>query len=116
LKTFQFDHTRLSLEPRNVWVAIAIDGFNPFLFRATYSCWPVFIIPLNLPLALFMKEKNILLSLVIHGNITAMSEVLIQIQFKPLICHYNTVTHSMQVDSVLGFNPVNKQLLQISFI
>jgi hypothetical protein len=43
-------------EPRNVQIAIATDGFNPFGFgKAQYSCWPVFVIPLNLPPSLCMN-------------------------------------------------------------
>jgi hypothetical protein len=37
-------------EPRNVCVALSTDGFNPYgLMAAPYTCWPMFIIPLNLP-------------------------------------------------------------------
>ena len=37
-------------EARNVRVALATDGFNPYgLMVVPYSCWPVFVIPLNLP-------------------------------------------------------------------
>jgi hypothetical protein len=55
-----------SMDARNVRVAMATDGFNPFGFgKAKYSCWPVFVIPLNLPPALCMKEENIFLSLVV---------------------------------------------------
>jgi hypothetical protein len=33
-------------EARNVHVAWAIDGFNPYgLLAAPYTCWPVFVIP-----------------------------------------------------------------------
>jgi hypothetical protein len=59
-----------ALEPRNIQVAIATDGFNPFVFGAPCSCWPVFVIPLNMFPALCMKEKNILLSLVLHNVCT----------------------------------------------
>jgi hypothetical protein len=32
-------------------VAISTDGFNPYgLSAAVYSCWLVFVIPMNLPL------------------------------------------------------------------
>ena len=32
-------------EARNVCVAVAIDGFNPYgMMAAPYSCWPVFVI------------------------------------------------------------------------
>ena len=37
-------------EARNVRVALATDGFNPYgMSAAPYTCWPVFVIPLNLP-------------------------------------------------------------------
>ena len=33
---------------RNVRVTLATDGFNPYgMVAASYSCWPVFVIPLN---------------------------------------------------------------------
>ena len=39
-------------DSRSVAVAISTDGFNPYgMSAAVYSCWPVFVIPLNLPLA-----------------------------------------------------------------
>ncbi|KAL6639429.1 hypothetical protein ACP70R_023159 [Stipagrostis hirtigluma subsp. patula] len=65
---FSMIHPDFAMEARNVRVAIATDGFNPFSFGATqYSCWPVFVIPLNLPPALCMKEENIFLSLAVPG-------------------------------------------------
>ena len=37
-------------EAHNVRVALATDGFNPYGISSTpYTCWPVFVIPLNLP-------------------------------------------------------------------
>jgi hypothetical protein len=48
-KQFDRDFPEFSIESRNVWIAIATDGFNPFsMTAAPYSCWPVFVIPLNL--------------------------------------------------------------------
>jgi hypothetical protein len=35
---------------------------------ATYTCWPVFVIPLNLPLGVCFQRQNILLSLIIPGH------------------------------------------------
>uniref|UniRef100_A0A0E0E3Z0 DUF4218 domain-containing protein n=1 Tax=Oryza meridionalis TaxID=40149 RepID=A0A0E0E3Z0_9ORYZ len=44
------------------------DGFNPFgMSAAAYTCWPVFVIPLNLPPGIVMKQHNIFLSLIIPG-------------------------------------------------
>ena len=43
-------------DPRNVRVGLATYGFTPFSENAaSYSCWPVFAIPYNLPPALCMK-------------------------------------------------------------
>ena len=43
-------HREKALEARNVRVALATDGFNPYgLMAAPYTCWPIFVIPLNLP-------------------------------------------------------------------
>ena len=43
-------HHEKAKEARNVRVALATDGFNPYgMMAALYSCWPVFVIPLNLP-------------------------------------------------------------------
>lgn len=66
-KHFDRHNPNFALDARNVRLAVATDGFNPFGFGAQYSCWPVFIIPLNLPPALCMKDENIFLSLVIPG-------------------------------------------------
>jgi hypothetical protein len=47
---FDSIHRVKAEEARNVRVALAIDGFNPYgLSAASYTCWPVFVIPLNLP-------------------------------------------------------------------
>lgn len=67
-KHFESEFPDFAMDSRNVHVAIATDGFSPFgLYGSQYSCWPVFVIPLNLPPALCMNEENIFLSLVIPG-------------------------------------------------
>ena len=43
-------HREKALEARNVRVALATDGFNPYgMAAALYTYRPMFIIPLNLP-------------------------------------------------------------------
>jgi hypothetical protein len=55
-------------EVRNVRFDLATNGFSPFNLTApSYSCWPVFAVPYNLLLALFMKYEFIFLCLVILG-------------------------------------------------
>ena len=49
-KYFDGCHTMKAMEARNVRVTLATDGFNPYgMMDAPYSCWPVFVIPLNPP-------------------------------------------------------------------
>ena len=55
-------------ESRNVWLAIATDGFNPRgIQSSSYSCWPVITVPYNLPPSLYVKSEFQLLSLLISG-------------------------------------------------
>jgi len=61
-KYFDGCHSEKAGESRNVRVALATDGFNPYgMAAAPYTCWPVFIIPLNLPPGVMF------LSLIISG-------------------------------------------------
>jgi hypothetical protein len=58
-----------ALEAWNVRVALATDGFNPFgMMAAPYTCWPVFMIPLNLPPGVMFEPKNVFLTLIIPGH------------------------------------------------
>ena len=47
---------------------MSTDGFNPYsLSAASYSCWPVFVVPLNLPPEVIIHSEYIFLALVIPG-------------------------------------------------
>jgi hypothetical protein len=66
---FDSIHHEKAREAHNVRVALATDGFNPYrMMAATYTCWPVFVIPLNLPPGVCFQRQNILLSLIISGH------------------------------------------------
>jgi hypothetical protein len=55
-------------DARNVRIRLAIDGFTSFTeSAASYSCWPVFAIPYNLPPALYMKYEYMFLCLIVPG-------------------------------------------------
>ncbi|WVZ58656.1 hypothetical protein U9M48_008899, partial [Paspalum notatum var. saurae] len=55
-------------DPRSVRLGLATDGFTSFNTSASpYSCWPVFIMPYNLPPEMVLKEEFIFLALVIPG-------------------------------------------------
>ena len=49
-KRFDALHKEKTTDPRHPRVAFSTDGFSEFGQMATpYSCWPVFVIPLNPP-------------------------------------------------------------------
>jgi len=57
-------------EVRNVRLGLVTDGFTPFgVHAAPYSCWPVFVVPYNLPLKCALERATLslhLLFLVLH--------------------------------------------------
>jgi hypothetical protein len=49
-KHFDAIHREKAEEARNVCVALATYGFKPYgMTAALYTCWPVFVIPINHP-------------------------------------------------------------------
>ena len=57
-----------AFEPRNLRLALSIDGINPHKSMSSrHSCWPVILILYNLPPWLCMKRKFMMLSLLISG-------------------------------------------------
>jgi hypothetical protein len=68
-KHFDAIHREKAEEARNVRVALATDGVNPYGMSATpYTCWLVFVIPLNLPPGVCFQRQNIFVSLIIPGH------------------------------------------------
>ena len=56
---FNDKHRDKADEARNVHVALATDGFNPYgMMAAPYTCWHVFVIPLNLPPAYAFNDRT----------------------------------------------------------
>lgn len=57
-----------AVETRNVRLGMATNGFNPFRNHNTsYSCWPVIVVPYNLPLSLCMKKEFSMMTILIFG-------------------------------------------------
>jgi hypothetical protein len=53
-KHFDAIHHEKAEEARNVRVVLATDGFNPYgMSIAPYTCWHVFVIPINPPMCAF---------------------------------------------------------------
>lgn len=67
-KEFDKIHSSFASEPRNVRLCLASDRFQPFAnMRTSYSIWPVFLVPLNLPPWMCMKQQNVMLSMLLPG-------------------------------------------------
>ncbi|XP_028085569.1 uncharacterized protein LOC114286586 [Camellia sinensis] len=65
-KDFDRQHPMFAMDPRNVRLGLATDGFNPFGNMSTsYSMWPVILMPYNLPPWKCMKEPFSMMSLLI---------------------------------------------------
>nr|BDI54539.1 transposon protein, putative, CACTA, En/Spm sub-class [Triticum aestivum] len=67
-KSFDIKYPEETAEAGNVRIAITGDGFNSYGMSSNpYSCWPIFVIPLNLPPGAIMQRKTMFLSLIIPG-------------------------------------------------
>jgi hypothetical protein len=55
-------------DPRSVRLGLSMDGFQPHSTDSSpYSCWPVFVMPYNLPPNIWLKHGFIFLAFVIPG-------------------------------------------------
>ncbi|GLU06513.1 hypothetical protein SLE2022_235410 [Rubroshorea leprosula] len=83
-KHFDEKYPDFAVDPRNLRLGLASDGFNPFKsMNVTYSTWPVILIPYNLPPWLCMKQPNLILSLLIPGPKSPGNKI--DIYMQPLI-------------------------------
>jgi hypothetical protein len=59
-------HTTFADNAKNLRLAVATDGFNPFdNFSSAYSMWPILVTPLNLPPWECVNPSNCFMSLLI---------------------------------------------------
>jgi hypothetical protein len=66
---FDKKHSQFAADSRNIRLAFATDGFNPFrTMNVSYSVWPGICIPFNFPPSMCMKQSNFILSYLILGR------------------------------------------------
>jgi len=66
---FDEKHPTFAADSRNIRLAFATDGFNPFrTMNNSYSIWPGICIPYNFPPSMCMKQSNFILSFLIPGK------------------------------------------------
>nr|XP_051219843.1 uncharacterized protein LOC127337018 [Lolium perenne] len=67
-KDFDDTYKDFAADARNIRLGIATDGFNPFgNMSNSYSMWPVFVVPYNLPPWACMDQSNFMMTLLVPG-------------------------------------------------
>ncbi|XP_048591404.1 uncharacterized protein LOC125576096 [Brassica napus] len=66
-KHFQEMHPQFAEEPRNVYLGLCTDGFNPFGMSRNHSLWPVILTPYNLPPDMCMNTEYLFLTILNSG-------------------------------------------------
>ncbi|KAL0549884.1 hypothetical protein IC582_014376 [Cucumis melo] len=90
-----------SMDPRNLRLGLATDGFNPFSnLSSRYSCWPVMLVTYNLPPWLCMKKENIMLTLLIPGPRQPGNDIDVYLQ--PLVEDLQQLWKGIQVYDIVG--------------
>ncbi|XP_016192398.1 uncharacterized protein LOC107633273 [Arachis ipaensis] len=83
-KRFDLEHSNFAIDPQNVHLALATDGFNPHgTLSANHSIWPVILIPYNTPPWTCMKSTSFIISIIIPGK--KIPENNIDVYLQPLI-------------------------------
>jgi hypothetical protein len=86
-KHFDAIHREKAKEARNVRVVLAIDGYNPYgMSVAPYTCWLVFVIPINLLSGVCFQRQNISVSLIIPGHLGNKMGVYMEPLVDELVC------------------------------
>ena len=67
-KYFDAKNIPFAKEIHNLRFCLSSDGFQPYkTMRTSHSIWPVFLVPLNLPPWMCIKQENVMLSMLIPG-------------------------------------------------
>jgi hypothetical protein len=83
-KEFDKENELFAEDNRNIRLAFATDGFNPYRGKnISYSIWPGICIPYNFPPSMCMKQSNFILSLLIPGRHAPGSDM--DVYFQPLV-------------------------------
>ncbi|KAK3212192.1 hypothetical protein Dsin_016898 [Dipteronia sinensis] len=83
-KDFDLKHMSFAMDGHNVRLGIASDRFNQFgNMSNSYSMWPVFVVPYNLPPWKCMKDPFFMMSLLIPGRKALGNDIDVYLQ--PLI-------------------------------
>ncbi|XP_074326587.1 uncharacterized protein LOC141664530 [Apium graveolens] len=84
-KNFDRRYPSFAQEIRNIRLALATDGFNPFgpNGKKTYSVWPMVIVVYNLPPSMCMKKPYMFMTDIVPGSNSIGKDI--NIYLRPLI-------------------------------
>ena len=100
-KDFDVNHPEFVVDSRNIRLAFATDGFNPYRSQnSSYSICPGICIPYNFPSSMCMKQSNFILSLLIPRRHAPGSDM--DIYFEPLLMMLRSVSTSNCVQQYCG--------------
>lgn len=75
-KEFDKMYPNFAMEPRNIRLGLAIDGFNPFgNMSQSYNMWPMVVVSYNLPPWKCMKKKYTIMPLLIPARLAPGREI-----------------------------------------
>jgi hypothetical protein len=112
-KDFDRKHKSFAADPRNIRLGIATDGFNPFGHRSSsYSMWPVFLVPYNLPPWACMEQSNFMMGLLIPGPESPGKDI--DVFLEPLVEELQLLWRG--VDTYDALNPKDKFKLRAAII
>jgi hypothetical protein len=81
---FDEKHPKFADDSRNIRLAFATDGFNPYRTKnVIYSIWPDILIPLNFPPSMCNKDSNFIMSVLIPNR--SSPDVDMDVYFQPLV-------------------------------
>ena len=89
-KSFDASYADFVKDPRNVRLGFCSDGFTPYSnTNSTYSIWPVFFVPYNLPPWICMKKPYTFLNMIILDKTAPGTDIDVYLQ--PLIDELKTL-------------------------
>ncbi|XP_061343726.1 uncharacterized protein LOC133289743 [Gastrolobium bilobum] len=107
-KKFDSINTSFALDPRNVRLGLATDGFNPFgNMSSSYSIWPIIVVPYNTPPWVCMKSTSFIISTIIPGKQMPGNDIDVYLQ--PLIKELKELWH----DGVDAYDSVKREMFKL---
>jgi hypothetical protein len=86
-KEFDNENELFAKDNRNIRLAFATDGFNPYRgMNVSYNIWSGICVPYNFPPSMCMKQSNFILSLLIPGRHAPGSDMDVYSSHLMMIC------------------------------